>query len=63
MTDRTDDPLRGISDTEQQIMARLLRAAPEQQKAAPKPVSRQGEAQRQRRRREKEAGATASHGA
>jgi hypothetical protein len=63
MTTRTSDPLRGVSESERQIMSRLLRMPPEQHKAATKPATRQGEAQRQRRRREKEAAATASHGA
>lgn len=54
MTDQPDDPLRGISDTERQIMGRLLRQSPEQQKAAPKPDTHQAKAQQRRRRKERE---------
>jgi hypothetical protein len=58
MGDRTGDPLRGISDTEQKIMGRLLRQPPEQQKAAPKPDSARAEAQRRRREKERQAAAS-----
>jgi hypothetical protein len=54
MTDEPNEPLRGISDTERQIMGRLLRQSPEQQKAAPKPAGPQAEAQRRRRQKERE---------
>jgi len=60
MTDRTDDPLRGISNHERQIMSRFLRESPEQHKATPKPQTAQAEAQRRRREKEKEAAATSS---
>ena len=63
MTDRTNDPLRGISGADQQIMGRLLHMPPEQKKAAPKPNSGRAEAQRRRRQKEKEAAATASRDA
>jgi hypothetical protein len=59
MTDRPDDPLQGISDSERQIMGRLLRQPPEQHKAALKPDTPQAAAQRRRRQKEKEAAATA----
>ena len=55
MTDQPDDPLRGISETEQQIMGRLLGMPVEQKKEALKPSSARAEAQRRRRQREKEA--------
>jgi hypothetical protein len=45
--------LAGISDRDQGIMARLLRMPPEQQKAAPKPTTAQGDAQRRRREKER----------
>ncbi|MHB8416042.1 MAG: hypothetical protein ACYDB1_11805 [Acidiferrobacteraceae bacterium] len=63
MADRSDDPLWGLTGTERRIMGRLLQMPPEQQKAAPKPISPQAEAQRRRRQKEREAGATASGGA
>jgi len=55
MKDRTDDPLRGISETEQAIMERLLQMPPEQHKAAPKPTGSKAIGQRRRREREREA--------
>jgi hypothetical protein len=54
MSNRTAAPLRGISTEERRIMGNLLRQSPEQQKTAPKPTSRQGEAQRRRRQKERE---------
>jgi hypothetical protein len=63
MTDRPDDRLRGLTEAERQIMNSLLRQPPEEHKAAPKPSSPQGLAQRQRRQKEKEAAAMASRGA
>lgn len=63
MTDRPDDRLRGLTEAERRLMGSLLRQSPEQHKAAPKPGTRQGNAQRRRRQKEKEAAATASQGA
>lgn len=60
MTDQPNDPLQGISDTERQIMGRLLGMPAEQKKAATKPDSPQAEAQRRRRQREKEAATTSN---
>ena len=51
--DKDASPLVGLSKDEQEIMARLLRMPPEQQKAAPKPATHRGEAQRRRRARER----------
>lgn len=62
MTDQPDNRLRGLTAAERQIMGNLLRQPPEQHKAAPKPGSRQGKAQRQRRQKEREAAAMASGG-
>jgi hypothetical protein len=50
-----NEPLAGISKREREIMVRLLRMSPEQQKDAPKPATSKGIAQRQRRRNEREA--------
>jgi len=47
------DPLAGVSEQEREIMSRLLRMPPERQKAAPKPTSPKGEAQRRRRAQER----------
>jgi hypothetical protein len=63
MTDRTDNRLRGLTEAERRIMGNLLRQSPEQHKAAPKPSTPQGDAQRRRRQKEKEAAATASQDA
>jgi hypothetical protein len=49
-----NDPLVGISEQEREIMSRLLRMPPEQQKAAPKPATAKGEAQRRRRAQERQ---------
>ena len=54
MTDQpTKTPLSGLSLEAQRVMERLLRMPSEQQKAAPKPTTRQAEAQRRRRQRER----------
>ena len=55
MTDRHIDRLKGISETEQSIMERLLQMPPEQHKAAPKPTGSKALAQQRRREREREA--------
>lgn len=47
------DSLAGISDREREIMRHLLRMAPERQKAAAKPATVKGEAQRRRREKER----------
>lgn len=49
-----NEPLRGMSEREQEIMRRLLRMPHWEQKDAPKPLSKRGEAQRQRRQIERE---------
>jgi hypothetical protein len=46
-------PLDGISEEEQHIMGRLLHMKPQQQKAAAKPDTPKGDAQRLRRERER----------
>jgi hypothetical protein len=46
---KSEDASIGISERKRGIMTRLLRMAPEQQKAAPKPKSAKGAAQRRRR--------------
>jgi hypothetical protein len=51
-TDRRD-PLAGVSEREREIMARLLSMPPERQKAAAKPATPKGEAQRRRREKER----------
>jgi hypothetical protein len=48
------DPLAGVSEQEREVMSRLLRMPPERQKAAPKPTSAKGEAQRRRRAQERQ---------
>ena len=48
------DPLAGLSEQEREIMSRLLRLPPERQKAAPKPTTAKGEAQRRRRAQERQ---------
>jgi hypothetical protein len=53
-------PLSGISTEEQEIMDRLLRMKPEQQKEASRPMTAQADAQRRRREREKQRPNTAS---
>lgn len=55
MTDRPDDPLRGLSEAEWRTMGRLLGMSPEQKKDTPKPDNARAEAQRRRREREKTA--------
>ena len=54
------DPTAGLSGTVKRVMGRLLRMPSEQQKAAPKPVGRQAEAQRRRRERERVAASGAN---
>jgi hypothetical protein len=56
------DPRAGISGREQEIMSRLLRMRPEQQKAAPKPTNARAEAQRRRRENERPPPTVASGG-
>jgi len=51
---KSRDPLDGISDREREIMSRMLRMPPEEQKASPKPTSSKGEAQRRRRAQERQ---------
>jgi hypothetical protein len=51
-TDR-HDPLAGVSERERAIVAALLRMPPERQKAAAKPATVKGEAQRRRREKER----------
>jgi hypothetical protein len=51
---KTDNPLSGVSEREQEIMLRLLRMPRQQQKDAPKPMSVQGIAQRRRREKERQ---------
>jgi hypothetical protein len=58
----TRGPLTSISSEEQEIMARLLRMKPEQQKDAPKPATAQADAQRRRRERERQRPNAASGG-
>ena len=55
--------LAGVSKAEQQIMGRLQRMAPEQQKAASKTANGRAEAQRRRRDRERQAPTKASRDA
>jgi hypothetical protein len=55
------NPLAGITAEEQEIMARLLRMKPEQQKTA-KPDTVKGDAQRLRRERERQQPNAASGG-
>jgi len=43
----------GLTGIEKQVMRRLLRMKPEQQKAAPKPTGARAEAQRRRREKER----------
>jgi hypothetical protein len=62
MTHSNADPLRGISEREREIISRLLRMPPERQKAAPKPLTSKGEAQRLRRERERQRPIEASDG-
>jgi hypothetical protein len=50
---KQSDPLIGLSERDLEIMARLLRTPPEQQKAVPKPTTAQAEAQRRRREKER----------
>jgi hypothetical protein len=52
----------GISELEKDIMGRLLRMKPEQQKAKAKPDSVKGDAQRLRRERERQRPTAASGG-
>jgi hypothetical protein len=57
----TTGPLAGISTDEQEIMGRLLRMKPAQQKTA-KPNTPKGDAQRLRREKERQQPNTASGG-
>jgi hypothetical protein len=50
---KAKDALAGLSAEEQRIMQRLLQTPPEPYKAAPKPATPQGEAQRRRREKER----------
>jgi hypothetical protein len=52
--ENSNDPLTGVSEQEREIMSRLLNMPPERQKAAPKPASAKGEAQRRRRAQERQ---------
>jgi hypothetical protein len=52
--DRPKYPLEGISERERRTMLALLRMPREQQKAAPKAATPQGEAQRRRRENERQ---------
>jgi hypothetical protein len=54
MKPENHDPLAGVSDSEREIMRRLLNMPPEPQKAAPKPATAKGEAQRRRRVQERQ---------
>ena len=56
------NPLAGVSEQEREIMSRLLRMPPEPQKAAHKPASAKGEAQRRRRAKERQEPARNTHG-
>jgi len=47
------DPVAGIPAREREIMTRLLRMPPEQQKDAPKPTTAKGASQRRRRENER----------
>jgi len=58
----SNNPLSGVSKREQDIMARLLRMPPEQQKAAARPATAQADAQRRRRERERQQPTSASGG-
>jgi hypothetical protein len=51
---KSKNALDGISDDEREIMSRLLRMPPERQKAAPKPATAKGDAQRRRRAQERQ---------
>jgi len=51
-------PLDGLSETEGEVMRRLMRMRPEQQKGAPKPKTIKGEAQRRRREKERQSAAS-----
>jgi hypothetical protein len=62
MTDRIDDPLKGLTTSEQEIMGRLLRTPHEQQKDAPKTIGDRAEAQRRRREKERVSATKPSHG-
>jgi hypothetical protein len=46
-------PLAGLSEQEGEIMRRLLRMRPEQQKETGRPQTAKGEAQRRRREKER----------
>ena len=63
MTDKPNDPLRGISEAERRTMGRLLGMPVEQKKDSPKPDTARAEAQRRRREREREKSATTSNDA
>lgn len=52
--DRTKDALDGISEDERRTMHALLKMRPEPHKAAPKPATPKGEAQRRRRAQERQ---------
>jgi len=54
MKTKDPDPLAGVSEQERKIMSRLLRMPPEHQKAASKPATTKGEAQRRRRAQERQ---------
>jgi hypothetical protein len=58
---KTHDPLTGVSETEREIMARLLHMSPETQKNAQKPTTPKGIAQRRRRQKERGAASAVSH--
>jgi hypothetical protein len=47
------DSLTGLSERDLEIMGRLIRTPPEQQKASPKLATVKGEAQRRRREKER----------
>jgi hypothetical protein len=47
-------PIEGLSESESEIMRRLMAMRPEQHKDAPKPKTRKGEAQRRRREKERQ---------
>jgi hypothetical protein len=62
MKAKDHDPLAGVSERECDIMQRLLNMPPEHQKAAPKPTSVKGEAQRRRRAQERQQPTVANDG-
>lgn len=54
--------LAGLSAEERHIMRQLLQSPPERQKAAPKPATVKGDAQRRRREKERQQQIAASGG-